>query len=235
MDNITFSEMVSNLCKSPEDILKEMSNDSAHLLHMAVGVSGEAGELAENIATGGSLENLIEECGDVEFYLEGLCQGIDWVVPKGRSNISGANDRLIGYALFLNIHAAEVLDIVKKAAIYNKPLDVDALKEAIQRVTCAMAGIYAYGGVVREYAIQANTEKLLLNDNARYKEGSYSNKAAQERSDKVDDSDETDSTITGDEDETEALDSESEQLSEHSLPDTEQDESDVQGDDGSPD
>ena len=42
-------EMVKTLCKPGETILAEMTPLEAHILHMVVGVSGEAGELLDAI------------------------------------------------------------------------------------------------------------------------------------------------------------------------------------------
>lgn len=76
------AEMVRVLAKSGEQIAKELTPADAHLLHMAVGVSGEAGELLDAVKKGAIYRkpydrvNLIEELGDLEFYLEGLRQGL---------------------------------------------------------------------------------------------------------------------------------------------------------------
>jgi len=83
---ITHSEMVSALVKPGKTILKEMEPWQANVLHMAVGVSGEAGELldaAKKVAiyqkepTAAWRENVIEELGDLEFYMEGLRQELN--------------------------------------------------------------------------------------------------------------------------------------------------------------
>jgi hypothetical protein len=42
-------EMVQVLKKDGQDIINELTPELAHLLHMAVGVSGEAGELLDAI------------------------------------------------------------------------------------------------------------------------------------------------------------------------------------------
>lgn len=76
------ADMVEKLAKSGEEILVSMDGDKAHLMHMMMGVCGEAGELLDaikkHIAYDKPLdrENVIEELGDIEFYLEGLRQGI---------------------------------------------------------------------------------------------------------------------------------------------------------------
>lgn len=75
---IAFSEMVKALVKSGDVIAKELTGQDANLMHMAIGVSGEAGELLDAIKRRViyrkdlDVENVIEELGDIEFYLEGL-------------------------------------------------------------------------------------------------------------------------------------------------------------------
>lgn len=72
--------MVKVLAKPGQNIIDELTPISAHLLHMAVGVCGEAGELIDCIKKqaiyGKDLDeiNLVEELGDLEFYLEGIRQ-----------------------------------------------------------------------------------------------------------------------------------------------------------------
>lgn len=79
MEGIDYSEFVMTLAKPGQDILNEMAPDQMHLLHMAVGVSGEAGELLDAIKKMAvyqkqlDRENVLEEVGDILFYLEGIC------------------------------------------------------------------------------------------------------------------------------------------------------------------
>ena len=76
------SSMVTALIKSGQTIAEEMTAEDAHLIHMAVGVSGEAGELLDAVKKSViyrkplDVENVIEELGDLEFYMEGLRQGL---------------------------------------------------------------------------------------------------------------------------------------------------------------
>lgn len=76
------SELVRNLVKSGDQIVQEMTGEKAHLLHMMIGVCGEAGELLDaikkHVVYGKSLDvaNVLEELGDIEFYLEGFRQGL---------------------------------------------------------------------------------------------------------------------------------------------------------------
>ncbi len=80
MAKIIFKEMVKGLVKPGEVIANELTGSDANMLHMAVGVSGEAGELLDAIKRPTIYRkpidraNVVEELGDLEFYLEGLRQ-----------------------------------------------------------------------------------------------------------------------------------------------------------------
>lgn len=75
-----FEDMVAGLAKPGEEIVASLTPLTADLLHMAVGVAGEAGELVDCIkkyAIYGKpmdLINLVEELGDLEFYMERIRQ-----------------------------------------------------------------------------------------------------------------------------------------------------------------
>jgi NTP pyrophosphatase (non-canonical NTP hydrolase) len=79
---IKFEDMVSNLVKPGVDVLNELTPEKAHQVHMVLGISGESGELLDAIKKGAiynkplDIENVIEELGDIEFYLEGLRQSL---------------------------------------------------------------------------------------------------------------------------------------------------------------
>lgn len=75
--------LVAALAKPGAAIVAELTADQAHTLHMAIGVSGEAGELLDAVKKATiyqkpiDRENVIEELGDLEFYMEGLRQGLN--------------------------------------------------------------------------------------------------------------------------------------------------------------
>ena len=77
-DETDYREKVAALQKPGAEIITELTPKKASALHMAVGVSGESGELLDAIKKwvmyGKPLdvENVIEELGDLEFYMEGL-------------------------------------------------------------------------------------------------------------------------------------------------------------------
>lgn len=79
---MTHSQLVRALAKSGADILAGQTPAQAHLLHMGVGVCGEAGELIDAIKKHVvyrkplDIPNIVEELGDLEFYLEGIRQAL---------------------------------------------------------------------------------------------------------------------------------------------------------------
>lgn len=82
MTEIKYDHMVKTLVKSGEAIIETMTPEKANVLHMAVGISGEAGELLDAIKKfviynkAIDRENVIEELGDLEFYMEGIRQAL---------------------------------------------------------------------------------------------------------------------------------------------------------------
>ena len=83
MSKTMHPELVRKLAKDGQAIIDDLTPDKAHVLHMAVGISGEAGELLDAIKKyvmyNNTLdrENVIEELGDLEFYMEGVRQGLN--------------------------------------------------------------------------------------------------------------------------------------------------------------
>lgn len=77
-----YPEFVKSRVKPGITILKETGDLQAHLTHMALGIAGEAGELVDALKKhtiyGKKLDltNVIEELGDLEFYMEGLRQAL---------------------------------------------------------------------------------------------------------------------------------------------------------------
>lgn len=77
-----YNEFVRSRTKDGDDIVDDLTGPDAHHLHMAVGISGEAGELLDAIKKNViyrkplDRENVIEELGDLEFFMEGLRDGL---------------------------------------------------------------------------------------------------------------------------------------------------------------
>lgn len=77
-----FKEMVTLLTKPGVDIIISLTAGRADLWHMATGIAGEGGELLDaikkHVVYNKDLdkENVIEELGDLEFFMEGLRQNL---------------------------------------------------------------------------------------------------------------------------------------------------------------
>lgn len=168
---IDYVEFVRGKAKPGQDIIATLTPDRAHKLHMAVGLMGEVIELVSAIANK-DRENCIEELGDIYFYYVGLEDSfIDGPVPLTSEPQEGS----------LLFFAGELLDLVKKHTIYNKPFHaIDA------KFIATMNNFqYAFEGMMEEVCtdydaiINVNVAKL----NKRYESG-YSDAAAQARADK---------------------------------------------------
>lgn len=76
--DLDHKEMVAQLAKPGEDILTSLTPEKCHIWHMGGCVPEEAGELYSAIKKfliyGKALdrENVVEELGDLEFYMRGL-------------------------------------------------------------------------------------------------------------------------------------------------------------------
>ncbi len=74
----SFAAMVANLKKPGQSILRSLTPEKCDAWHMASAIPSEAGELFDAIKKWVlyekplGRENVVEEMGDVEFYLEGL-------------------------------------------------------------------------------------------------------------------------------------------------------------------
>ncbi len=178
MKKIKFEEMVKALAKDGGEIISGLTPDSAHMLHMAVGIDGEIGELIENHLECKGRENKVEELGDIEFYFQGIVPYLD--VEIGVSDgisITGSIDKLL---LELSMYGSQLLDVVKKYSIYEKELNGKDVLNHLYNIRIKLTQLYTIYGISREEAIEANIAKL----GKRYSSGSYSNKQAQIRADK---------------------------------------------------
>lgn len=80
--NQKHTAMVLSLSKTGDEIIKELDGIKANLLHHAVGVAGEAGELLDAVKKNFIYNkpvdraNIIEELGDLEFYMAGVREAL---------------------------------------------------------------------------------------------------------------------------------------------------------------
>lgn len=192
MAEIVHSEMVRVLAKSGNSIAYQMSGSDAHLLHMAVGISGEAAELLDAyvISTEQDIDldlvNVKEELGDLEFYIEGFRRGIrvtrdevHEVHPNPFQN--EYNQQAPWMCVHLSVASGELLDLVKKATVYRKEVPAEKLMELLAKIDHILGYIRELEGFGYQEILDGNIDKL----GKRYKGFQYSDKAAQVRADKV--------------------------------------------------
>lgn len=173
---LTYHGFVNYKAKPGQDILSSLTPEKCHLLHMAIGVVGEVGELFE--AEFG--KHILEECGDIEFFLQGMTLNGSGIGSyeyheSPRVKIVGETaikDRMV-------VAAANLMDVIKKHAIYNKPLDFEKANHEWHILHNLLDTIYAGRKWNRQMVIAANVDKL----NKRY-EKQYSDAEAQQRADK---------------------------------------------------
>lgn len=186
--SITHPQLVSALVKPPVDIIASLTPHTADLWHGATGVAGETGELLEAIlfppVSGIDVVNVREELGDLFFYIEQIVQRsgitLDWdaLHELARNNIISVD--AIRHAASIAVHGSQVLDTVKKTALYNKTLDMELLTNQMSALAVSMLTLGLMFGLSRGECLNANIIKL----SKRYASLSYSDKAAQERADK---------------------------------------------------
>jgi NTP pyrophosphatase (non-canonical NTP hydrolase) len=96
--NQSYNQFVASLAKPGKEIVESMTHEDAHMMHMAIGVSGEAGELLDAIKKAVIYRkpldflNVKEEAGDILFYLTGLLgqlgMSIDECIEENRRKLS---------------------------------------------------------------------------------------------------------------------------------------------------
>lgn len=176
--NGAFAQMVEDLVKDGEEIRLSLTAKKCDLLHMAVGVAGEASELTEAVYIA-DIKNVIEECGDIEFYMQRLN-----VLTGGLLLREEKADARVDALTCVNIEAGQVLDVVKKHVIYNKESAFDLIAPALQKLANALDQFYGCTYATKQQAMEHCLNKLLKGENARYAAGTYSDEAAATRSDK---------------------------------------------------
>lgn len=189
---INHADMVKVLAKSGETIADELTGENAHLLHMAVGISGEAAELLaafETPAETGApidMENVLEELGDLEFYIEGLRQGLGVTRKTIRDTFPSVmltpnGDYDSGwFAVKISIRSGEILDLIKKVVVYQKDVELDKIVKELSSLETVLDALRDSCDITYEECLEANIAKL----GKRYEGFKYSDSAAQTRADK---------------------------------------------------
>lgn len=173
--NPQYPAFVAGRCKDGADIKTSVTGDQLHLLHMALGVAGEVGELIQAVHNEDE-RNVKEEIGDLYFFLQGLANGahLDWHPQDIKSGMS------IRTLEDISVFSGEIVDAVKKYAIYQKPLSLTDLSYAMSGIETAICSVAHHFGFTLHQCISDNVEKLTK----RYHSGRYSDQQAQGRADK---------------------------------------------------
>lgn len=178
LKTVPYDQMVRNL-------FKDMGSKEASFLHAAIGISGETAELL----VANSIENIVEELGDMEFYVEAGYQALggrrsalaDGLVLDGADP---ALHQVLGtVTIAMSTTAGRLLDLAKKGWVYSKPIDEDverAMRYELMRLEVMMEQLLDMIGVRRPDVLRTNQQKL----GKRYPDGVYTDRAAQVRADK---------------------------------------------------
>ena len=167
--------MVAKLAKDGSQILTEMTSEKAHLWHMATGLSGEAAELLDH----NGADNLLEELGDIEFYLEGIRESLE--AERSRELLESVVP--VQFDLYLRgtvVSSGTILDLVKKHVAYNQPLNVPLMLNEIYILEACLCRLRQCRGLTLEQVLEGNMRKLAK----RYKNFDYTDAAAKARADK---------------------------------------------------
>lgn len=185
-NEITHPDLVAALVKSGQIIADEMTASEADLWHAATGIAGEAAEILQAFILPAGVDeidvlNLVEEFGDMEFYLEQARQNLGITRDE---ILDSDEDFLISDCVFENAAVLAVagglfLDAAKKVAIYKKSVDREAMLKRFAHVELALHLLRSAFKIERDLTLRENIAKLSI----RYGK-TYSNEAAITRADK---------------------------------------------------
>ena len=166
----TYPDMVSSLNKF-------MPGHGADFLHAVIGIVGETGELA----MAGDRGNIIEECSDLEFYVEAGWQALERIHGPGIRLPAHSFASEQGTVLNdLMVNATILLDYAKKQWVYNQNIPLDTLSAWLAKVEARLLSYYEVIGLTRKEARDFNMRKLAIRYGSK-----YSDNAAQARADKA--------------------------------------------------
>jgi len=139
---MTYIEFVRALAKPGQDIVSEITPLDAHRLHMAIGISGEAGELLDAVKKAViyrknlDVANVKEECGDLLFYITGILDSIgmdlDQVIAENMEKLS----KRYGSLSYSNNQAIQRMDKKHGDEIKGPPPEADEDFDEIIPRTC---------------------------------------------------------------------------------------------------
>lgn len=176
-----FNEMVVTLKKPGADILASWTPEKASASHMLVGIMDEYFEFIEAVdnyhdnCTEETADHVLEEAGDVLFYLKGMEQDLglrELHFERAIENLDTTDlDKLI----------LDIITSIKRHLYYNKELPGSEVADQLELLAVIVTDCAKHLlGCSLEYILEANYKKLMK---GRYPNG-YSDDAANKREDK---------------------------------------------------
>ena len=132
-----YEQFVQSIVKPGHDILVQLTPLQASILHMAVGVSGEAGELLDTVKKHCvyqkqlDINNVIEEAGDILFYLTGMLNELGLTINDCmEANVEKLSKRYPEkrYTNAAAIARADKLDVVEEPVVLKDDDDLADIK-----------------------------------------------------------------------------------------------------------
>jgi NTP pyrophosphatase (non-canonical NTP hydrolase) len=136
-----YEQFVQSIVKPGHDILVQLTPLQASILHMAVGVSGEAGELLDAVKKHAvyqkqlDFDNVREEAGDILFYLTGLLNELGLTINDCmEANVEKLSKRYPEkrYTNAAAIARVDKLDVIEEPVVLKDDDDLDGVK--VERV-----------------------------------------------------------------------------------------------------
>jgi NTP pyrophosphatase (non-canonical NTP hydrolase) len=150
-----------------EQMLSEASKESFNT-RLITSVCGLAGEAAECLSAAYTKDKILDECGDVLFYVSVAATALD---ISFESMVNHCHERLDVQLEVkkLSINCGNYADLVKKYLFHSKPLDIDKLIIILKEVIFNVKNIAQYYQYSLDQIIEKNIDKL----NNRYKSGKF--------------------------------------------------------------
>jgi hypothetical protein len=177
---VNYAEMVRRL-------FKPMDGVGARMMHACIGIAGESGE----IRTAATRANLLEECGDSEFYIEAAWQELPEELRREKEQVISLHAVPVFGDINAELHriSSELLDHAKKVWVYGgaKGKRDEQIADLLIEYEHTLGAVYHFLGVQRQDVQLENMLKLFVGKDgtaARYASGQYSDAEALNRADK---------------------------------------------------
>lgn len=181
----TYRSFVASMCKNPVEI--QPTPQAMHIWHMVTGLVGELQELLdaqqENYLTDEDfLAAVTAEMGDAVFYVVGIFDktyGLpvtpdDWMqAVTTYSDPDARGFKSVAATMqAIRSESCRLLNIVKKTAVSNKPLETDKVRDMALDILNGLVEIAAHSfGIPPRDLLQYNMDKLIRrHGGARYDE-----------------------------------------------------------------